>query len=358
MNFTDYFLDNAPNVGGNIYDSPVPHKVIDFSGNSNILKTPKYVMNHIKRCDAALRPDVLYKKAVLNLSGKHGITPECIIIGNSTYSLLNTTLKSLRLRSAYVVMPCETEYKHICRINHCSITPYILQERKNFKLDCDDFMEKLTAKYDAVIISNPCDITGRVVSKQDMNTILDYCQSKGIYVIIDETYMDFALTDNSCVDMLNKYHNMIVIRSVKEYYNLAGINAAYAAASSEVTEIIKENILPWQTDVYGCALCESAYHSEKFDLKTKKWIFEEKNYLIKKLRDVKQIRIIHSDCHYMLMSLGEVSATTVYNRLLKSNILIRDASGFTGLDGSYIRVAVRDKKSNDKFTDELMRCLI
>ena len=58
------------------------------------------------------------------------------------------------------------------------------------------------------------------------------------------------------------------------------------------------------------------------------------------------------------MKLEDTSATTVYNRLLKSNILIRDASGFAGLDGSYIRVAVKDEKSNDRFIQALLKYLI
>lgn len=358
MNFTDYSIENTQSIGGNVFDSVVPNKVVDFSGFNNMVKTPVSILRQLKRCDLTTRPDIAYKKAIANLALHHDLQTTNIIIDSSVYNLLNITLKSLKIRSASVMMPCETEYKHICRINNCDIIPYILSEKQNFKLDCDDFIEKITTKSDAVILSNPCNATGRVISKSDMNVILDYCQSKGIYVIVDESYMDFVLNGQSCISLLSDYHNLVVLRSISEYYNLSAVNVAYAVASNEVTELIAENQLPWQVDKYGCILCENAYKFEKFDLKTKKWIFEDKKYLLNKLKIFDSLRVIHSDCHYVLVSLGEVSATTVYTRLLKSNILIRDASAFVGLDGSYVRISLRNKKEIDLFAEELMRCLI
>ena len=358
MSFTEVSFENTQVLCGNIYDAPSPEKVLDFSSNVNILKLPAQVKKTIKSCNMSRYSDADCRKALKNLSARHGVEEDCIVVDNGVCSLLSLTLKSLRIRSATVVMPCETVYKNICRMNTCDIIPYVLSERQNFKMDCENFVELITTRSDAVVMSNPCNVTGRIVSKNDMNTILDYCQSKGIYVIVDETYMDFALNDQSCVGLLEKYHNLVVLRSPSEFHNLAGVNSAYAIASKEVAEIIRENQLPRQLDALGNALCACAYKDEKYLLKTKKWIFENKNYFVKRLKEIRDIKIIHSDCHFMLVSLGEVSATTVYNRMLKSNILVRDASAFTGLDGSYIRVAVKDKKSIDRFMEELMRCLV
>lgn len=358
MSFTDVSLENTQVLCGNIYDAPSPDKVVDFSSNVNLLKTPDRVKKAIKSSCLESYPDAECRKAYKNLSVRHGVDEDCIMLDNGVRSLFNLTLKSLRVRSATVVMPCETEFKNICRMNNCDIIPYVLSERQNFKMDCEGFVETVTTRSDAVVMSNPCNVTGRVVSKNDMSTILDYCQSKGIYVIVDETYMDFTLNDQSCIGLLEKYHNLVVLRSPSEYHNMAGVNCAYAIASKEIAEIVKENQLPRQLDVLGNAMCSFAYNDDKYVLKTKKWIFENKTYFVKKLKEIKDVKVIHSDCHFILVSLGEVSATTVYNRLLKSNILVRDASAFTGLDGSYIRLAVKDKKSIDKFIEELMRCLV
>lgn len=358
MKFTDISLDNPPVFGGNIYDSPTPYRVLDFSSNNNILKTPACIARKIKKCNTAVNPDITSKKAIANLAKKHSIGTQSILTGNSNWDLLNLVVKSLRLRSATVVMPCEAEYKHICRINNCDIIPYILQSSKDFVLDCDDFIEKITSKSDGIIISNPCSVTGRMISRGDINSIIDYCQSKGIYVIIDETYMNFTLNGFTAIDMIKDYNNLVVIKSVSEYYNLQGINCAYLASNSEINEIIDQNRIHRSIDVYGNCLLENAYKDEKFELKTKKWIFENKKYLLKKLRQIDSLKVTESDCHFVLVSLGEASATTLYNRLLKSNILIRDASSFTGLDGSYIRIAVKDKKATDRLTEEIVRCLL
>lgn len=361
MNFTDISTEKiecTQRLGGNIYCSPTPLRVVDFSGNYNILKTPKNITRALKKANPSVRPDPEYKRAKLNLSAKHGVKYENIVLEKNYYSLLDVILKSIKARGASVVMPCATACKDICRINNCEVLPFVLQERRNFKFDCDEFLEKINSKTDTLILSNPNNATGRVMSKSDMKTVLDFCLSKGIYVIADETYMDFVPSGQSAVSLISDYYNLVIIRSLSEYYNLSGVGAAYAVASPEVIENIRENQLPWQVDVYGSALCENAYKDEKFDLKTKKWIFEEKKKFVSKLKSLNNVKVIHSDCHFLLLKLEDTSATTVYNRLLKSNILIRDASAFTGLDGSYIRVAVKDAKSNEQFIQALLKYLI
>ena len=361
MDFKEFSKENIEGTqkfGGNVYYSTTPSRVVDFSGNYNILKTPKNIIKALKKTNLSVRPDPEYKKSILNLSTKHGVKYENIVIEKNYYAILDIVLKSLKARKASVVMPCATVCKDICRLNNCDVLPFVLQERKNFKFDCDDFLEQINGKTDTLILSNPNNATGRVMSKADMKTVLDYCLSKGIYVVVDETYIDFVPEGQSAVGMIEDYYNLVVIRSLSEYYNLSGIGAAYAVSSTEIIENIKEIQLPWQVDVYGSTLCENAYKDEKFDLKTKRWIFEEKKKFSNKLKSLNNVRVIHSDCHFLLIKLEDTSATNVYNRLLKSNILIRDASSFTGLDGSYIRVAVKDEKSNDKFLQELLKYLI
>lgn len=361
MNFTDISIEKiecTQKLGGNIYYSPTPSKVVDYSGNYNILKTPKNITRALKKVNPSVRPDPEYKKAVLNLCGRHGVRYENMVLEKNYYSMLDIVLKSIKARGASVVMPCATACKDICRINNCDVLPFVLQERKNFKFDCDEFLETINGKTDTLIVSNPNNATGRAMSRSDLKTVLHYCLSKGIYVIVDETYMDFVPDGHSAIGMISDYYNLVVIRSLSEYYNLSGVGAAYAVASPEIIENIKENQLPWQVDVYGDALCENAYNDEKFDLKTKKWVYEEKKKFVKQLKALNNVRVINSDCHFLLLKLEDTSATSVYNRLLRSNILIRDASAFTGLDGSYIRVAVKDGKSNEQLIQALLKYLI
>ena len=361
MDFTDISLENieyTQKLGGNIYYSATPSRVVDYSCNYNILKTPKNIVKALKKVNPSLRPDPSYKKAILNLSDKHGVAHENIVLEKNYYSALNVVLRSIKARCATVITPCATACRDICRINNCDVLSHVLQERKNFKFDSDEFIEKTGGRTDTVILSNPNNATGRMIPKSDIMTILDYCLSKGIYVIIDETYMEFVPDGQSSINLINQYYNLIVIRSLSEYYNLSGIGAAYVVSCTEIIDNIKGNQVPWQVDVYGSTLCENAYKDEKFDLKTKKWIFEEKRKFVNKLKTLNNVRVINSDCHFILLKLEDISATNVYNRLLKSNILIRDASGFTGLDGSYIRIAVKDEKSNEQFLQALLKYLI
>lgn len=361
MDFTDVLLESiesSQKFGGDIYKSLTPGRVEDFSSCNNILKTPKYITKAIKKADCTVKPDLRYKKASDTLALKHGVKSENVVVEKNSFSLLDVILKSLKARSATVVMPCEPFCKDICRVNNCDVNAYVLKEEKGFEFDCDDFIDSIPSRTDALIISNPNNATGRAVSRGEMKNLLDYCLTKGIYVIVDETYMDFVPDGQSVAGMISDYYNLVVMRSLSEYYNIAGVGVAYCLSCEDIAENIRIHQLPWCVDVFGALVCENAVEDEKFALKTKKWIFDEKKKFVKKINALGSIKIIHSDCHFLLLKLEDTSAITVYNRLLKSNILIRDASSFTGLDGSYIRVAVKDEKSNSLFLENILKCLI
>ncbi len=356
----DNFADNSKfgSFGGNIFVSPTPDRVKDFSRCRNILPAPRNVAKKLKNLSLASHVDPEYKKAKANLAQLNGVHPENIAVETNVFSLTDLLVRSLKVRSAMVVSPCDTYYKYICRQNSCDVTPFVMSERSNFVLNADSLIDSISTRYDALIISNPNNITGRVIPRSDMLSILDFCQSKGIYVIVDESYMDFVPNSQSVVGQLDNFHNAVVMRCPAPFYNVSSTSAAYAVASSEVVDVLSQNQLPYHIDAYGNALLESVRKDDKFELKTKKWVFSQTKSFVNMLSQLKSLKILHSDCNIILIKLDEVLASTVYNRLLKSNILIRDASSVAGLDGSYIQICVRDKKSNRAFADELMRCLI
>lgn len=335
-----------------------PNLNLDLLSGKNAVKTPKKLLRKIKSADLSADSGQYFENAVLNISEINGVKKENVLFANSVDSLIDLVLSSLKIRSATVITPDYTGYKNICRANRCDTDFYTLKKNHNFKLNCEDFIECLSAKSDALILSNPNIVTGRVVSKSDIRLILDYCQSKGIYVILDERYSDFVLENQSMSKEIESYHNLLIVKSVSSYFGLPGICASYLIANSEVIEVMQDNCVHFTVDTPGYILLNEAGKYEKFELATKKWIFNQKKKLVSSLSGVSGIYVIPSDCHFVLMSLGEVSAANVKNRLLKSNISIYDASNVSGLDGSYIRVALTDDKSSRIFVEELLRCLI
>ena len=67
------------------------------------------------------------------------------------------------------------------------------------------------------------------------------------------------------------------------------------------------------------------------------------------LKKIENIQVIKSESNFLLIKLMEISGTELYNKLLEKGFLIRRCENFNFLDDSYVRIAIKDKKSNKNF---------
>jgi histidinol-phosphate aminotransferase len=84
----------------------------------------------------------------------------------------------------------------------------------------------------AYYIVNPNNPTGTMTPKADIVWLLEN-KPAGSVVIVDEAYHHFS-TDESCIDLVAKDKDIIVLRTFSKIYGMAGIRAGFAVAKPEL----------------------------------------------------------------------------------------------------------------------------
>ena len=80
--------------------------------------------------------------------------------------------------------------------------------------------------------------------------------------------------------------------------------------------------------------------------------------MLNDLRKIKSLEVYDTDTNFILIRLKDKKAEELKLQLFKeSNILIRDASNFIGLDENYIRIAIKSHEENIVILKELNRIL-
>lgn len=81
-----------------------------------------------------------------------------------------------------------------------------------------------------IVIANPNAPTGQRLSLSQIEAILQH-NPRNI-VIIDEAYVDFE--SPSCIPLLDRYPNLIVVHTMSKSRNIAGLHVGYAVGSEEL----------------------------------------------------------------------------------------------------------------------------
>ena len=314
-----------------------PEAILDFSVCTNPFMPPPKI-NEINIGSAAIEqyPDSEATELQLSLSKKLGIPPDTILVGSGTTELIRLiALAYFRQGDTILIWePTYGEYDVASRIVGANPVKQWMKAEDSFTPqigEAADFIRQHHPR--AVFICNPNNPTGKYLSQQEIETILDAMDDS--LLVLDEAYLAFVEQSWASID-LSCRGNVVILRSMTKDYGLAGLRLGYAIANRVITTNLHRVRPPWNVNVIAQKVGAMVLEDTDYLEQTKEKIKEAKRYLIGEFSRL-GFQLLPSDTNYFLMKVGD--ASTFRSALLKHGILVRDCKSF-GLP-EYIRVGTR-----------------
>ena len=138
-----------------------------------------------------------------------------------------------------VVEPFYTNYQTFAFLNGITLKAVHTDIKEGFKVPGIEAFEALyTPRTKAVLISNPCNPTGKLFTKEEMLIIGEFCRRHDLFLISDEVYREFCYTEEphfSAMNIPGCEQNVILVDSVSKRYNLCGARiGAFISHNKEV----------------------------------------------------------------------------------------------------------------------------
>ena len=287
------------------------------------------------------------------LAGKiFNLLPEHIAVGNGAAELISSLGERL---TGKVALPYPTFNEYPERFTGCQIVG-IPTNPDDFSYSAQDILDvAVRENVSAVLLINPDNPSGNFLEKADVLTLLAELKKRGIKLIFDESFIDFAEKDRryTLLDekILYDFDNLIVIKSISKSYGVPGLRlGVIASASAEYINQIKKTNAIWNINSFA------EYYLQIYEKYAKTYaaacdsIAHERARFIGELSKIQGIRVIPSQANFVLCRLdGGIRADTLAVSLLeKHGILIKDLTGKKCFDEpKYIRLAIRDQSDND-----------
>jgi len=338
-------------------------KLIDFCYLVNPYYPPKKMIEEIKANIESLIESYPSGIEVNSLiAGKYfGLNKEHICPGNGAAELINSLMKTIDGKIG-VVYPTFEEYPN--RLNKNSIVPYYPKNR-NFSYNSEDLMEYYE-NFDikALLLINPDNPSGNFVDRDEILRLAEWAEERDVRLIVDESFIDFADVPGPQTllseVLLQKNRNLAVVKSISKSFGVPGLRLGIiASADEELISFIKKDISIWNINSIAEFYLQifEKYRNE-YNAALDKFKFVRKEF-VAKLRNVPNLRVIPTQANFVMCEvLGGYSAEELSKTLLhEHNILIKDLSAKKGIDGQYIRVAVRTREENNLLVASLNNIL-
>lgn len=335
--------------GGDLlsYKDSYEGELIDFSSNINPLGLPKgldeLIMSSLKEIEAY--PDIKYRKLKKSVGSYLGCDMDNVLVGNGAVDLIDGFTKLAK--RVLITRPSFAEYEERALVHGKLVKSIVYKD--DFTIDIKS-IEEVLEKDDLLILGNPNNPTGLRIDENVLIKIYQLVLSKQAYLLLDEAFFEFVPKDYDSIELFKKYNykNIGIIRAATKFFALPGLRLGYGCTSEELKEKVESFQMPWSVnciaDVAGQYIFDQKYYIEA----SKKYIDEERNFLLEGLANISSIKPYKTHTNYILIKLLDLDEEYVFNFLLKRGIIVRKCSSFKTLSSSHIRVAIKDRKNNMK----------
>ena len=334
--------------------------ITNFGANVN----PLGLSGHVKEAIAehldllSSYPDREYTSLRNTVSGYCGIPAEYILPGNGSSELISLLIETLAPRRTLILGPTYSEYSRELSFSGSTQEYYHLREENGFVLDVGDLCRVLKDGYDFLILCNPNNPTSSAILRDDMERLLYFCSERNIFVMIDETYVEFApdISAVTAVPFTRKYSNLMVLRGVSKFFAAPGMRFGYGiTGNAEFLRRMKEKQIPWSLNSIGAFAGEEMFKDQEYIRGTRELILSERDRMYRAVSQMPGYKTYKPYANFLLVKITSPGITSfdVFERCIKAGLMIRDCSSFQCLDGEFIRFCIMMPEANTRLLHEL-----
>ncbi|ARH90626.1 MULTISPECIES: Rv2231c family pyridoxal phosphate-dependent protein CobC [Streptomyces] len=281
---------------------------------------------------------------------RHGLPAERVLLTSGAAEAFVLLARAVRAVRPVVVHPQFTEPEAALRDAGHDVGRVLLTERDGFRLDPGAVPEDA----DLVVVGNPTNPT----SVLHPAATLARLARPGRTLVVDEAFMDAVPGEQESLAGRTDLPGLVVLRSLTKTWGLAGLRIGYVLAAPETVAALERAQPLWPVSspalaaAEACsgpaALAEAAAAAEQ--------IAADRAHLLARLAGFRQIRVAGPAAGpFVLVRLP--GAAGVRAGLRARGFAVRRGDTFPGLGPDWLRLAVRDRATTDRFTSALAEVL-
>lgn len=217
---------------------------------------------------------------------------------------------------------------------------------KNGIHDLGAMQEAITESTKMVFVCNPNNPTGTITGKLELYKFIDSIP-ENILIIVDEAYAEYVTSIDylETVQLIDKYPNLVVLRTFSKIYGLAGLRIGYGVMHPDIAAELKKAKDVFNVNHLAEMAAVAALSDQKFVSASAANNHSEREHLISELHSA-GFAPLPSEANFLFVPLAK-SQESIFEAFLKSGILVKMMSlpGFS----LGMRVTIGQKEANEAF---------
>ncbi|MBP5543937.1 MAG: aminotransferase class I/II-fold pyridoxal phosphate-dependent enzyme [Kiritimatiellae bacterium] len=280
-----------------------------------------------------------------------GLKVGTVAVGNGAAEIIPVWMNMLAGKIGFVYPTFEEYPNRVEESRRVFFTPSAENGFRYSAKDLIDFFGKNPVS--SIILINPDNPSGNFLPKKDVLKLVDWTKKKGIRLLIDESFVDFAEQPYTMLnsELLRENIHVNVMKSVSKSYGVPGARLGILACANEEMAAMVQSRLPiWNINSFGEFFLQIAEKYSSEYLEACRRIAAERARFLRELAKFSFLEPFPSDANFILCRVKKPydSKTLALKLWSKTQCLIRNCSAKKGVaGGSFVRLAVKSTEDNN-----------
>jgi len=277
------------------------------------------------------------------LASDNGLTyraGQVVVSNGAKHACYNAILATCQPGDEVIIpAPYWVSYPDMVRLVGAEPVIVPTMERNNWKMRPEDFENAMTPRTKMLIMNTPCNPTGSVYTREELEAIVEVASGEDIYILSDEIYEKLVYDDTKHVSIgsLSKeaYDLTITVNGFSKSYAMTGWRLGYLAAPEAVAKAV-DSIQSHTTANPSSFSQRGALAALKGDQQAVADMREEfdmrRNYMIDRLSKIPNVTAVKPQgAFYVLLNVSQLGLTSqnFADRLLsKANVAVVPGAAF------------------------------
>ncbi|MFC5898239.1 Rv2231c family pyridoxal phosphate-dependent protein CobC [Streptomyces zhihengii] len=316
--------------------------LIDLAVNVRAGTPPGWLRERIAGSVGSLAAYPDGRAARAAVARRHGLSDDRVLLTAGAAEAFVLLARALKVRRPVVVHPQFTEPEAALRDAGHEVGRVLLREEDGFRLRPDAVPEEA----DLVVVGNPTNPTSVLHPGRDIAALA----RPGRYLVVDEAFMDGVPGEPEALAGRTDVPGLVVLRSLTKTWGLAGLRIGYVLAEPETIAALERAQPLWPVSTpalvaaEACMEADALAEAESAAVRTA----AERAHLLAGLAEFDEVVAVQ-DAAAPFVLIRVRRAAQVRERLRSLGFAVRRGDTFPGLDGEWLRLAVRDRATTNRF---------
>ncbi len=325
---------------------------IKLASNENPLGTSPRAVEAISKALGQLNryPEGSGYYLTQKLSGKLGVKPENIVLGNGSDEVIGMLTRAFITPGDEAIMPFPSFLMYEIMVRASGGIAVTAPLTASLHLNLNLIKEKITERTRLIFLTNPNNPTGTAIAADDFKRFFK-AVPLDIIVVVDEAYVEFVRDSDALnsIDFVKSGGMVVTLRTFSKVYGLAGLRIGYGVMAEQIAEVLHRIRQPFNANSLAQVAAVAALDDDEFFEETLTLIHSGIEYLYNEIERI-GLKFFHTQTNFLLIDMA-MDADEVFERMLRKGVIVRSMTSYGYPE--YIRVNAGLAEENERFVRAL-----